>query len=313
MVPLVVFRAAGMVLLTLVCMTTLATGSNELHNKVIDVLHIPKTGSQWAVTIANAYCPMAGVKETSNCPADIDWKDTHGLLKCLCLGKFASHCTAHVHQFCGHSPIRSKSNPIIAVFRNATSRIASGLLHYLHDCKRLSKKHKCSPHHPEYPCQILKQLQNLDEDVDFNTTLIPNSTETWGEFILDYGECVHACSANMLTGKACDIQVRSRDALMKKVRAIFEKRIVFAALTEEFNASVDLFRTMFGSPLFQHEWRPESKNSYRGQQRHALEEKIVEFLQKSANAGHFDPVDALVFELAQDWFDKKLAEHKVDQ
>lgn len=191
-------------------------------------LHVPKTGSSFATTLAHFGCPSLPasrtVKEPSNLP--------YGLML---------PCQDSFERFeSGHEPVPNSSDlgHVVSMFREPKERLASGYFHRLHDCPGLRNK-VCVPRDtPE---------NGLNGDCDrFFQTPLQQQKPT----IAEYNKCVGGCTAHMLAGRPCGINPDMRtiavetDSKVKALKAI--DQLGFVGITEQWPLSVCLFHVRFG-------------------------------------------------------------------
>lgn len=178
----------------------------ELDVSKLAWLHVPKTGTSFANTLASWACPdlkesdFVGVSEGNE----------------TVLGGFMEHhgdkCVAGF-SFCnGHTPVSRDScndwnaheGHFVGMFREPEQRIISGYKQNCHD--------------------------------------VPGKDHTLPE----YAEMVSGCSVKMLNGQECGSNITVTSDMVKHAIRRIEEGFAFTGLTEEWALSVCLFHTMFG-------------------------------------------------------------------
>lgn len=181
---------------------------NELDASKLAWLHVPKTGTSFANTLASWACP--GLEETEFAGSgENGGNDT-------VLGSFMEH---HGHQcsegfsFCnGHTPIgRGSCNDwdaheghFVGMFREPEQRIIAG---YKQNCNG-----------------------------------VPGKDHT----LRSYADMVSGCSVKMLNGQECGSNITVTSDMVRHAIKRVEEGFAFAGLTEEWALSVCLFHTMYG-------------------------------------------------------------------
>lgn len=181
---------------------------NELDATKLAWLHVPKTGTSFANTLASWAC-------TDLAESDFAGNGEDGGNDAL-LGNFMEH---HGHQckegfsLCnGHSPISRDScndwdaheGHFVGMFREPEQRIIAGYNQNCHD--------------------------------------VPGRDHT----LRSYAEMVAGCSVKMLNGQECGANITVTSDMVKHGIRRIEEGFAFAGLTEEWALSVCLFHTMYG-------------------------------------------------------------------
>lgn len=203
-------------------------------------LHIPKTGSSFATTLAHFGCP--GI------PASVTVKEVSWLNRLNSSGDAVPFFTIYPpnvwcpHSFSrfesGHAPIRpwEKYEHVVSMFRDPKRRLVSGYFHNFHDCPRLRRRHFC----PEENCKCAHLY----------------SAQWWRqkERLHEYSNCVSGCQALMLTGRPCGAHGMRAPAMRRPAAEAAAlaavERMGFVGLTEEWPMSVCLFHARFGGECF---------------------------------------------------------------
>jgi hypothetical protein len=202
-------------------------------------LHVPKTGSSFATTLAHFGCPSLPAGVVTEKPDDLF--STYPQLWMGCQRSFK-------HFEIGHDPLPKSVDRrhVVSVFREPKARLASGYFHNLHDCPSL-RNSVCIPrYHPQMP-KGFPDWNGLPGDCDrFFQTPLQQQKPT----ILEYSRCVGGCATHMLTGTPCGFKpgtittAAEADSKAKALKAI--EQLGFVGLTEQWPLSVCLFHMRFG-------------------------------------------------------------------
>jgi hypothetical protein len=194
-------------------------------------LHVPKTGSSFATTLAHFGCPSLPAEVTAKEPAIFQRKYPPAMYGCQhSFQRFES----------GHAPVPGWADlgHVVSMFRDPRERLASGYFHRLHDCPSLRNK----------MCVWRPKAQDgLPGDCDrlFQTPLWQQKPT-----IVEYNKCVGGCAAHMLAGRPCGIQpdrIKTAEEMDSKVKALKSiDQLGFVGLTGQWPLSVCLFHARFG-------------------------------------------------------------------
>jgi hypothetical protein len=252
----------------------------------INYLHIPRSGSGFATTIAHHVCEK-DIPENLQVlePKDFlsDWGKSCDRSK---FGRFQS----------GHEPLDSKeAENTVVMIRDPSQRILSGYYADLHDCWALRKKHNCS-------WSGIDSKFKCDGDIVVGDAHYLRDPDVISP--VEYGMCVENCTTNMLAGLPCsysgpvDVQ-RALDAV---------DQLGFVGLTEEWDLSVCLWHKKFGGKML----TAELMNMRPGVVSTISDEEIK--YDDRELFGHWAPdADLRVFEAATRRFWSEIEHHGVDR
>jgi len=191
-------------------------------------VHIPKTGGNFATTVAHAACddfsPMAESFKTidgTNLPTECH---TSGRLLRLRPG----HSPLGGEDF-ARTP-EPKMAHVMTLFRDPRQRLMSGYFHGRHDCHGL-----------------LKQVAPLcsSQDSDMMSEACFATQQVTPEGVEAYARCAGSCQSRMLVGLMCGgnepLQEAEQRLALERVAALG-----FVGLTDEYDLSVCLFHARFG-------------------------------------------------------------------
>jgi len=204
-------------------------------------LHIPKTGSSFATTLAHFGCPSiptsVTVKEVSLLSRLDQSSPNVPFTRIYPLNEWCPHSFARFES--GHAPMPAwaQYEHVVSMFRDPKRRLVSGYFHNFHDCPRLRRRHYCTGENIGcshlFAAQWWRQKERLHE----------------------YANCVSGCQALMLTGRPCGVHGMRRPGPVNDSAAESEalaalERLGFVGLTEEWPTSVCLFHARFGGDCF---------------------------------------------------------------
>jgi hypothetical protein len=254
-------------------------------------LHIPKTGSSFATTLAHFGCP--GI------PASVTVKEVTWLNRLNSSSNNVPFTTIYPlsvwcpHSFArfesGHAPVPAwaQYEHVVSMFRDPKRRLVSGYFHNFHDCFRLRRRHSCP--HPDTNCPHLYSAMWWRQK----------------ERLHEYSNCVSGCQALMLTGKPCGAHGMRRpgrlnDSAAEAGALAAVERMGFVGLTEEWPTSVCLFHARFGGDCFQASF----KNVRPGKANHRYD-TFVSYITWSMG------IDDAIYSAARERFWKDVAAHGV--
>jgi len=188
-------------------------------------LHVPKTGSSFATSIAHLVCG-------DRIPQDVIVKEPVQFHH-----QWGGSCPKDKFLYfeSGHGPLSETGSKmlknVVVMVRDPTQRILSGYYarpeEPLHDCPRLRQKYHCKSH------------GRCDGDIKRAGKLITNPDVIPP---VEYAECVQNCATNMLTGSPC----ASTDPPDVYLAVANLKKMGFVGLTGEWELSVCLWHAKFG-------------------------------------------------------------------
>lgn len=228
-------------------MTILSSGSARDRKKTragkslspILWLHVPKTGSSFATTLAHFGCPFLPAGVAIKEPSDLF--STYPQLRMPCQSGFKRFES-------GHDPLPNSADlrHVVSMFREPKARLASGYFHRLHDCPSL-RNNVCIPrYHPQIGKKFPPE-NGLPGDCDkFFQIPLQQQKPT----IVEYSRCVGGCATHMLAGRPCGIKpdmittAAEADSKAKALKTM--EQLGFVGLTEQWPLSVCLFHMRFG-------------------------------------------------------------------
>eukprot|EP00929_Paragymnodinium_shiwhaense_P120412 TRINITY_DN92352_c0_g1_i1.p1 TRINITY_DN92352_c0_g1~~TRINITY_DN92352_c0_g1_i1.p1 ORF type:complete len:380 (+),score=28.96 TRINITY_DN92352_c0_g1_i1:43-1182(+) len=200
-------------------------------------LHVPKTGSSFATTLAHFGCPgipsHTVVKEPtwqnpSNTSAAALPFNQRYPMDVWCKGSFARFTSGHQPL-----PMLTSYRNVVGMFRSPRYRTLSGYFHNYHDCPAMRQKYGCPNEYDREACKhlyapvsIFKQQYRLKE----------------------YDNCVRDCQAHMLTGQMCGTGSTSPASFQAAASVVTQ--LGFVGLTEEWALSICLFHARFGGTCY---------------------------------------------------------------
>jgi hypothetical protein len=217
-------------------------------------LHIPKTGSSIFRTLIEYQCNTTTGDEIQL----IYRKVTMGSPRETCAQSLIS----------GHGPLNSGQQQhgflqrVFTLVRQPTSRIASGLVHNLHDCPRLTQKFKIDEHSnvaktmtgfcqavSTYHAQLLGTTNNTTTTT--TTTPIRDYYNVWGQnlsipaLVSDYAQCVRGCGTNMLSGRPCGGTVHNKNVQPSAAVSHRIQQMAFVGVTDQWEETLCAFHHLF--------------------------------------------------------------------
>lgn len=203
-------------------------------------LHVPKTGSSFATTLAHFGCPKipADVKVK-----EVTWKNPFNksdiAMPFSQQYAITSWCPNAFARFeSGHAPVPpwAQLEHVVTMFRDPKYRLVSGYFHNYHDCPHLRKRFFCPG-------------ENLNCNYLFRTPMW-RQMERLGE----YHKCTSNCQAQMLTGNNCGVtpggKKRPSEKDLEPLALAAVDRMGFVGLTEQWPLSVCLFHARFGGTCY---------------------------------------------------------------
>jgi len=248
-------------------------------------LHVPKTGSSFATTLAHFGCPSLPAELTTKEPARFQIK----------YPPWRYGCENSFQRFeSGHAPVPPWAGlgHVVSMFREPRERLASGYFHRLHDCPPLRNK-MCVP-------RFLAQ-NGRPGDCD---RLYKIPLQQQKPTIVEYNKCVGGCTAHMLAGRPCGIKpdmitiAAETDSKVKALKAI--KQLGFVGLTEQWPLSICLFHVRFGGNCY----RASFSNVRPGKHTHRYDNFF--------SVADFDMgIDQAIYDAASKRFWREVHEHDV--
>ena len=185
-------------------------------------LHVPKTGSSFATTIAHFIAPGLPGELVVKDPTD-NLNKYQGLIRADMVGRFRS----------GHEPLSDTDahlyqGGIVMMMRRPFERTVSAFHHSLHDCPALQARYGCLEH-----SAVQSKMDACTQQANFT----------------EYSECVSGCTARMLLGAHCGddtVSARTRPTMAADAIDVVAKRVGFVGLTDHWAASVCLWHKRFG-------------------------------------------------------------------
>lgn len=240
-------------------------------------LHIPKTATPFMLEVAYGVCPdMDRVDITT--PECADAPET-----CVFGTSDWSGCSHNfLHMAPGHDVI-SDDDPfwservMVGMFRDPTTRVASGFVHAFHDCPTMTSRYGCDEHSPD----LCPGVDHMTEDK-----------------VREYFECVKECQGRMVTGHACSAGAFKGGSPVDAEAAVrrIEENFVYVGITERFHDSVVDFHKLAGDPHTVPESAFVHSNTNRGGRRgDELEKEVAEIIKA---LGLVDEVDEAVYAAA---------------
>ena len=122
----------------------------------------------------------------------------------------------------------ASGSAFVGMFREPSTRMASGFAHAFHDCPAMTSKYGCDEH---------------------AVVICPAVMQVTVEKVKEYFDCVKGCQTRMTVGQSCaqsgEYVEPSADQIKEAIRHIWQ-HFVYVGITEQFEDSVKDFSKLMG-------------------------------------------------------------------